>query len=73
MGRSAVRVRRARNPHVWFVDPVSGTRHPALVVEQARGPDGWLVCVVHLVTDGQGATWTVHGWVEASSIEPLAR
>lgn len=61
----------ARHPHVWFVDPRSGARYPALVVEQARGPDGWLACVVHLVTDDHGATWTVHGWVAARDIEPL--
>ena len=65
--------RAARSVHAWFRDPVSGARHPALIVEQARDAEGaWVVSIVHVVTDERGATCTVHGWVDAASIEPLA-
>ena len=65
--------RAARSVHAWFRDPVSGVRHPALIVEQARDAEGaWVVSIVHVVTDERGATCTVHGWVDSASIEPLA-
>lgn len=63
----------ARSVHAWFRDPISGERYPALIVEQARGPEGaWVVSIVHVATDERGATCTVHGWVDAASIEPMA-
>lgn len=56
--------------HVWVADP-DGSRHPGVLVEQARNGQGeWLALVVSVVEFPAGGAYTRQGWVPARTVTP---
>lgn len=57
--------------HVWVEDP-DGSRHPGVLVEQARNGSGaWLALVVAVVELPGGGAYTRQGWIPASKVSPV--